>query len=158
MWLTILKYGLPALAVAALLALTYRAGYKASSAQCQTTIAKMNASLSSLAAQQEEKNRASEQQMDADRQAREALSVELGARIDSYAGLAVRLRDALAAARAGQVPAAGSGGSTGSPEPSGACSAGRLTESVQQVVAACRADAIALQVLGSKPLCECPAN
>ena len=157
-WLTILKYGLPVLAVAALLGITYRAGSRAATAQCQITIDKMNASLSSLAAQQQEKNREAERQMDADRQAREALSVELGARVDSYAGLAVRLRDALAAARPRPVPAAGGGPGPAAAGPQGDCSAGRLTDAVQQAFTACRSDAIALQVLGSRPLCECATS
>ena len=157
-WLTILKYGLPVLAVAALLGITYRAGSRAATAQCQITIDKMNASLSSLAAQQEKTNREAEQQMDADRKAREALSAELSSRVDSYAGLAGRLSDALAAARPRPVPTTGGSASTSPAEPSGACDAGRLTDSVQQVVQACRSDAIALQVLGSRPLCECATS
>jgi len=153
-WLTILKYGLPVILVVGMLGVVYQAGYRASSAQCQIKISRLQESLSSLAAQQEKQNREAEQRMADAERSRQALSVELSTRVDNYNGLAMRLLNATHACT-NNVSGTGSSNSPAPAVEGGYCSVAGFGEAVQRVLTACRADSIALDVLRSKPLCEC---
>jgi hypothetical protein len=154
-WLTILKYGLPVLLIAGILGGTYHAGWKAANVECQTKLARMQDLLSSLAAKQEIQNRESEQRMAQVERERQELTDKLTLHTDDYAGLAARLRVAESRTCPVSVPGPGSGESTGAPVTGGYCTAERFDTAVQRVITACRADSIALEVLKSKPLCEC---
>lgn len=149
------KFVLLVLAVVAIIGITYRAGHAAGAASVQVKLSALQSSLSSQAALQATKNREVEEREHADSAARLALAAELSSRVDAYADLAQRLRAATASANANVVPKAGSGPSPRAPEPQGACDARRIDAAVQSVFDAARKDAIALQVLGSKTLCEC---
>ena len=153
---TVLKFILEAMATIGLLAGAYLLGYVSARNEYRAMIEQERADRNALVTQQEIKINDIQKRMDTTALERDALRDRLSTSVAAVDGLAGRVRDLQARLRASPVPAApGHPGPEGA-VPGGACSAGRVDAAMQRVLDAARADGIALTVLGSKSVCECP--